>query len=54
MFEKRSQQSETEVNAQTERSQNSSHEQTRFLLKKTVISILLFESLKTTMSPIIA
>ena len=34
MFENRSQQSKTEVNARTERSQNSSHEQTCFLLKK--------------------
>ena len=34
MFENRSQQSKTEVNARTERSQNSSHEQTSFLLKK--------------------
>ena len=33
MFENRSQQSKTEVNARTERSQNSSHEQTCFLLK---------------------
>ena len=35
MFENRSQQSKTEANARTERSQNSSHEQTFFLLKKT-------------------
>ena len=34
MFEKRSQQSKTEVDARTERSQNSSHEQTCCLLKK--------------------
>ena len=34
MFENRSQQSKMEVNARTERSQNSSHEQTCFLLKK--------------------
>ena len=33
MFENRSQQSKTEVNARTERSQNSSHEQTCLLLK---------------------
>ena len=38
MFENRSQQSKTEVNARTERSQNSSHEQTCFLLKKPVES----------------
>ena len=38
MFENRSQQSKTEVNVRTERSQNSSHEQTCFLLKKTVES----------------
>ena len=35
MFENRSQQSITEVNARTEKSQNSSHEQTCFLLKNT-------------------
>ena len=34
MFENRSQRSKTEVNARTERSQNSSHEQSCFLLKK--------------------
>ena len=34
MFENRSQQSKTEVKARIERSQNSSHEQTCFLLKK--------------------
>ena len=34
MSENRSQQSKTELNARTERSQNSSHEQTCFLLKK--------------------
>ena len=34
MFENRSQQSKTEVKARKERSQNSSHEQTCFLLKK--------------------
>ena len=34
MFENTSQQSKKEVNARTERSKNSSHEQTRFLLKK--------------------
>ena len=33
MFENRSQQSKTEVNARTERIQNSRHEQTCFLLK---------------------
>ena len=33
MFENRSQQSKTEVNARIERSQNSSHEQTCFLIK---------------------
>ena len=38
MFENRSQQSKTEVNARAERSQNSSHEQTCFLLKKPVES----------------
>ena len=37
MFENRSQQSKTEVNARTERSQNSSHEQT-CVLKKPVES----------------
>ena len=36
MFENRSQQSKTEVKARIERSQNSSHEQTCFLLKKRV------------------
>ena len=36
MFENRSQQSKTEVKAQIERSQNSSHEQTCFLLKKNI------------------
>ena len=36
MFENRSQQSKTEVNARTERSQISSHEQTCFLLKKNI------------------
>ena len=34
MFENRSQQSKTEVKARIQRSQNSSHEQTCFLLKK--------------------
>ena len=34
MFENRSQISKTEVKARIERSQNSSHEQTCFLLKK--------------------
>ena len=34
MFENRSQQSKAEVNARTEEIQNSSHEQTCFLLKK--------------------
>ena len=34
MFENRSQQSRTEVKARIERSQNSSHEQTCFLLKQ--------------------
>ena len=34
MFENRSQQSKTEVKARIERSQNSSHQQTCFLLKK--------------------
>ena len=34
MFENRCQQSKTEVEARIERSQNSSHEQTCFLLKK--------------------
>ena len=34
MFEKRSQQSKPEVEARIERSQNSSHEQTCFLLKR--------------------
>ena len=38
MFENRSQISETEVNAPTERSQNSSYEQTCFMLTKTVES----------------
>ena len=38
MFENRSQQSKTEVKARIERSQNSSHEQTCFLLKKPVES----------------
>ena len=38
MFENRSQQSKTEVNARTERSQNSSHEQTCSLLKKNLES----------------
>ena len=36
MFENRSQQSKTELKARIERSQNSSHEQTCFLLKKPV------------------
>ena len=36
MFENRSQQSKTELNTRIERSQNSSHEQTCFLLKKTL------------------
>ena len=36
MFENRSQQSKMEVKVRIERSQNSSHEQTCFLLKKTV------------------
>ena len=36
MFENRSQQSKTEVKARIERSQNSSHEQTCFLLKKPI------------------
>ena len=35
MFENRSRQTKVEVNARTERSQNSSHEQTCFPLKKT-------------------
>ena len=38
MFENGSQQSNAEVNARTEKSQNSSHEQTCFLLKKPVES----------------
>ena len=38
MFENRSQQSKTEVNARTDRSQNWSHEQSCFLLKKPVES----------------
>ena len=36
MFENRSQQSKTEVKARTQRSQNSSHEQTCFLLKEKI------------------
>ena len=36
MLENRSQQSKTEVNARIERSQNSSHKQNCFLLKKPV------------------
>ena len=36
MFENRSLQSKTEVNARTERSQNSSQEQICFLLKKNI------------------
>ena len=46
MFENRSQQSKTEVNARKERSQNSSSEQTCFLLKKTVESQYSSSSLK--------
>ena len=47
MFENRCQQSKTEVNVRTERSQNSSHDQTCFLLKKTFgTSTLFFELLK--------
>ena len=38
MIENRGQQSKTEVNAQTESSQNSSHEQTCLLLKKKIAS----------------
>ena len=34
MFENRSQQSKTEIKTRIERSQNSSHEKTCFLLKK--------------------
>ena len=55
MFENRSQQSKTEVKAQIERNQNSSHEQTCFLLEKNLYNINTpLRVVKTTMQPIIA